>query len=110
MVLAAVLAASYVNADLYCTFFSDQDCKTRSGSLDYDANNDGIFQNGGTYFACHNGPTRVSLTEYPPGDSAGDNPDNCHYFLVEEDLTCSELTAFGFHPGNGGYYRLGGGC
>jgi len=102
----ALIAGTALAGTEYCTFFSDNLCQTRSGSVDYDTGNDGIFQNGGPFFACHMGDSRVSLTEYPPGDSSGSSPDNCYYFTVDHAFKCTSLEDEGFHPGNGGYYRL----
>ncbi|EED14098.1 hypothetical protein TSTA_103220 [Talaromyces stipitatus ATCC 10500] len=102
----AALSAGVAPRDTYyCTFYTDDLCENRSGSVNYATNNDGIFQNGGPYFSCHT-PDEISLISYPPGDSNGDNPDHCHVFAPNEADACTHLDDLDFTTGDGGYYRI----
>lgn len=105
----AALGATVAPRDhYYCTFFTEDRCRARSGSVNYAVDNPGIFQNGGPYFECLSSDQQeMSLISYPPGDGNGDHPNHCHVFTVGESAgKCTHLDDLGFTTGDGGYYRL----
>jgi hypothetical protein len=110
-ILLAVLATKTVSSPLkdlmergqgggYCAFYTEDACENRSGGTDYSVDNDGIIQNGGKYLSCGTG--EFALISYPPGDSAGDNPNHCVTFPGQSSSDpCNDLTELGFTPGDG---------
>jgi len=93
-------------ADGFCTFYTEDYCEKRSGSVNYNTHNNGIFQNGGPYFKCAV-DEEFSLISYPPGDSNGDRPNHCTVFPEGYFVdNCQHLDDLGFTTGDGGYYRI----
>lgn len=89
----------------WCTFYNENLCEVRSGKVNYDISNLGVFQNDGPYLRC--GASSVfSLISYPAKDSWGSNPDHCHVFSSLSKEDCVHLDDLGFSAGDGGYYRL----
>lgn len=89
----------------WCTFYTEDMCENRSGSVNYEVGNSGTFQNGGAYFNCGS-DEEFSLISYHAGDSSGSNPEHCVVFPYMGTDECIHLNDLGFWSGNGGYYRL----
>lgn len=108
---ALLCAVSLTIADSagFCTFYTEDYCEKRSGSVNYATDNNGILQNGGPYFKC-DADEEISLISYPPGDSNGESPNHCYvftkgYFSAGFGV-CQDLRDLDFTPGDGGFYRI----
>ena len=52
VLLCASAVPTAIAADGFCTFYSEDRCEKRVGSVNYNTHNNGIFQNSGPYFKC----------------------------------------------------------
>ena len=72
--LAAMTSAATIKNEAHdtswCTFWTEDICSVRSGHVDYDVSNPGIFRNGGSYLKCRS-EDEFTLISYPPGDDEG---------------------------------------
>lgn len=106
VLLCASAVPTAIAADGFCTFYSEDRCEKRVGSVNYNTHNNGIFQNSGPYFKCAV-DEEFSLISYPPGDSNGDRPNHCAVFPEGAfNSNCQHLDDLGFTTGDGGYYRI----
>lgn len=109
MLSLAAVVPFVAASDGWCTFYNDNFCTKRAGSVNYNTHNNGIFQNGGPYFKCAV-DEEFSLVSYPRGDSHGDRPNHCKVFVNGYFSagfgTCQHLDDLGFTTGDGGYYRI----
>lgn len=104
LMLSKTILAAPAHSE-WCTFFEEDLCLVRSGTLNFDIANYGTFQNSGGYFSCK-ASSEFSLLSYPAGDPWGSNPEHCYVWPRMGKDQCVRLDNLGFDTSENGWYRL----